>query len=74
MTRTDTDEHVSQLEARLAAAADEVQRAEDHLKAERERRDELIVEAVDGGYLSQSRVSLLVELSRARVERILAAY
>ncbi len=64
----------TEVETLLARVAEAARREHDHAeaaKAERERRNDAIVDAMDAG-LSADRVAEAAQLSRTRVFRILA--
>ena len=61
---------ISDLAPRLKAAGAAVRSAHEHLSAERELRDELIVAAVDNG-MSQRQVAAAAGVSLALVTKVL---
>jgi hypothetical protein len=59
--------------ARLRAAANTVEELEEQLRIERDRRNELIVAAIDDEGMTYGQVAQHTRLSRARVIAIIAA-
>lgn len=58
-------------EHRLPAAADELERREEHVRPARELRDDLIYLAVIDGGLARQRVADLARVSRSHVNDVL---
>lgn len=69
-----TIEQLSGYPDRIRKACDEVRGLEAQLRAERERRNELLAEAVDDAGMTQGQVAKLAGISHPQLIRILAKH